>query len=72
MYDPKFVARLRKLATRNNADGKPRGLNAREIRAFVQGDSRLLTADELRAVVEDSTADERLRAQARAMLAMLK
>lgn len=65
MYDPNFVEKLRKLSAKRN-------LSQREVRAFIKGDSRLLSADELRSISEDTTSDERLRAAARARLAMLE
>jgi hypothetical protein len=43
MYDPNFVEKLRKLSAKRN-------LSQREVRAFIKGDSRLLSADELRSI----------------------
>jgi hypothetical protein len=60
-----ILERLRNVA-------KKRSLTSREVRAFVRGDARLLSADELRTISEDTSADEKLRAQARAQLAMLQ
>jgi hypothetical protein len=54
------------------AVAKKRSLTQREVRAFVRGEAKMLSADELRSICEDTTADEKLRAQARAQLAMLQ
>jgi hypothetical protein len=56
------------------AVSKKRSLTSREVRAFVRGDARLLSADELRSIdaAQSTSEEERQRAAARAQLSMLQ